>query len=103
MSKALQMNCRLYGALLCCYPGEFRRRFGDEMRAIFEQLIVDEWNASRLRGLVRVWSGIAWDLLTVAVPLQLRSRTVLAGVLSLVTTSALFLLLSATFASHCRK
>lgn len=103
MSKTLEINCRVYGVLLCCYPGEFRRRFGEEMRSVFEQLLVDEWNTSRLRGLIRVWSGIAWDLLTVAIPLHLRSRTVLAGALSLLTTSVLFLLLSSTFASHCRK
>jgi hypothetical protein len=50
-----------------------------------------EWQRHGFMGMVRVGVTAAWEVVSVAAPLQLRNSVVIAAALSLVSSSALFL------------
>jgi hypothetical protein len=83
----------VYEALLIFYPPDVRRRFGAEMAEVFEALMHDAVIEHGLRGTVSLWRSALWELLTVALPLRLASNAVMAGAISLLVSSALFLVL----------
>jgi len=91
MPNALQMSCFLYRLLLGFYPREFRQRFGVEMTQVFADQMWGEWQRHGFMGMVRVGVTAAWEVVSVAAPLQLRNSVVIAAALSLVSSSALFL------------
>lgn len=91
MEKIIRASCRVYGYLLVFYPGEFRRRFGAEMAQLFEELMCA---AAVQRGpiaIILLWRSALWELLSVAAPLRLQNAAVIAGALSFVASSILFL------------
>ena len=57
---------RLYAALLWCYPGEFRRRFGPDMRELFRDRHHAERSRADARGIARLWLRVIPDLLSTA-------------------------------------
>ena len=93
MSNAFKMSCCLYRLLLGFYPREFRQRFGAEMTQVFADQMLAEWKRRRVLGLVRVALIAAWEVMSVAAPLQLHNSIVIAAALSFVSSSALFLAL----------
>jgi hypothetical protein len=70
---------------------EFRQRFGVEMTQVFADQMWGEWQRHGFVGMVRVGFTAAWEVVSVAAPLQLRNSVVIAAALSLVSSSALFL------------
>ena len=80
----------LYGLLMLAYPHDFRQRFGTEMVMTFCDQVQSEWERNRLAGVVRVWRSVLWELVSLAVPLQLQRSMVVAVLLSSVGSSAMF-------------
>jgi hypothetical protein len=81
-----------YSGLLMCYPRELRRRFGAEMTDLFETVLREAVVERGAAGIASSWGLALWELLTVAVPLRLTSNAVIAGALSFLVSSTLFLL-----------
>lgn len=103
MTSAIQLNCGLYRLLLFAYPRDFRLRFGTEMAITFLEPIRAGRDRDGFLGVVRVWLAAVAELLSVAVPLQLRSTIVLAMSLSFLWSLALFIaLLRATTPACCK-
>jgi hypothetical protein len=103
MTEALRKSCLLYNVLLFAYPRDFRQRFGSEMLTTFSEQMCSEWKRSGLVGIFQVWRSALWELLSVAVPLQLRSSIVVAMALSCLWSSALFLALFRAVSPTCGK
>ena len=103
MTEALRKSCLLYNVLLFAYPRDFRQRFGSEMLTTFSEQMCSEWKRSGLVGIVQVWRSAVWELLSVAVPLQLRSSIVVAMALSFLWSSALFMALFRAVSPTCSK
>lgn len=93
MTGAIRKSRWLYSMLLFAYPREFRQRFGSEMLTTFSDQMCSEWQRSGRTGVVQVWRSAVWELLSVAIPLQLRSSIVVAMALSFLWSSALFMVL----------
>jgi hypothetical protein len=91
MPQCQRISCFAYGLLLSVYPSEFRRRFGVEMRQVFADQLNGEGSLRGILGVLSVWRSAGWEILSVAVPLQLCNSTVIAGALSFVLSSALCL------------
>jgi capsular polysaccharide biosynthesis protein len=58
----LAASARLYSALLVLYPKAFRRRYSEEMRRDFSELLREGLEEGGAKELVRVWVGAFWDL-----------------------------------------
>jgi len=91
MAKMIRLSCFIYGRLLFFYPREFRDRFGEEMVELFGDLLREAMLRRDAAGAVSLWLSAWWELLTVAVPARLLDSSVVAGILSLIVSSALFL------------
>jgi hypothetical protein len=89
-NRSLRVSRVLYSGLLILYPRDLRRRFGAEMEEVFEESLC----AAAERGspsVAAVWSCALWELLTVALLQRLASETVMAGAISFLAASGLFL------------
>jgi hypothetical protein len=91
MRPNLQVSCFVYGLLLRLYPGEFRRRFGAEMRQIFAEQMQMERRRRGFRGTLFVWLTVTREVISAALPLQLRSSIMIAAALSFLLSSILCL------------
>jgi capsular polysaccharide biosynthesis protein len=69
----LAASARLYGALLVLYPKAFRRRYSEEMRRDFRELLREGLEEGGATELVRVWAQVLSDL--VLTVLKERSTT----------------------------
>jgi hypothetical protein len=81
----------VYTGLLIFYPTDLRRKFGAEMADVFESAVHDANVESGPSGAASLWRSALWELLTVAVPLRLASNAVMAGAISFLASSLLFL------------
>jgi hypothetical protein len=93
MQAAIRASCFAYRVLLISYPGEFRERFGREMAEMFADQLSEEWEQRGLAGSMRVALTAFREIVAVALPLQLRNSVVIAGIVSFVSSSVLFLAL----------
>ncbi len=98
MHPAIETSQRAYSWLIYLYPGDFRREFAGEMQRAFEDDLRDAWQYRRFTGLAETWLTVLYELLTVALLLQLRSNLVVATVVSLVSTTLLYTALGHAFA-----
>jgi hypothetical protein len=89
--QLLQFSRMIYSRLLVFYPRDLRAKFGSEMTDVFEELLRDATVRHGSAGVVAVWGSALWELLIVASPLRLENKTLMAGALSFLTSSALFL------------
>lgn len=96
-------SCAMYGRLLTIYPQDFRARFGSEMVTVFADQLADASRHARIAGVIRVWLGACWELLSVAVPLRLATPVVWAIAASIPGTTVVFLTLLRVVAPHCAK
>jgi len=80
-----------YSRLLILYPHDLRCRFGADMVEVFEDLMHEAAARSGRAGIATIWSSALWELLTVAAPSRLASNALMAGALSFLASSALFL------------
>lgn len=103
MTNAARSRSLLYSTLLFAYPREFRQRFGSEMVATFSDQMGNERKRHGLVGVFRVWRCAVWEVFSVAAPLHLRRSIVVAGALSFLGSSALFLALLRAVSPSCRK
>ncbi len=62
----LAVGVRLYGALLVLYPKAFRRRYSEEMRRDFRELMREGLEEGGAKELVRVWVRAFSDLVLTA-------------------------------------
>ncbi|MGD1068788.1 MAG: hypothetical protein ABSB15_01500 [Bryobacteraceae bacterium] len=85
MSAAIELSCRAYSVLVLLYPLEFRREFQREMTCVFRRQLGE--------GLAEAWVWALRELVTVALPMQLRNSLVIASAASLVGTSIIYLAL----------
>ncbi len=90
MTAILNLSYRLYGWSLYLYPFALRSRFGTEMADVFERQIQEAWQIDRLRGLARVWSCAAEELILVALPARLHPGLLRICAISLLSTIAVF-------------
>ena len=89
--KVIRASQFLYCRLLAFYPPDLRRRFGDEMAEVFRESLRQAALKRGMNGIAKQWGSALWELFTVAAPSRLESSTVMATVLSLLASSALFL------------
>jgi hypothetical protein len=75
----------LYRLLLWLYPARLRRDYGDEMTAVFTELMATETNT---RGRAAIVFRAMGEVFTIALPGHLANERVIAAALSLVITSA---------------
>jgi hypothetical protein len=68
-----------YRVLLVFYPQDLRQQFGEEMAQVFAEQISAEWNRHRVAGIARVGLNAVWEVITVAMPLQLKRRFAMRG------------------------
>lgn len=101
--ESIRISCAMYSRLLAAYPQDFRARFGGEMVTVFGEQLADSWQNARVSGVIRVWLGAFWELLSVAFPLRLASPTVWAIAVSIPSTTVVFLGLLRLVAPHCAK
>jgi hypothetical protein len=76
-----------YRMILRLYPAELRTPYGEEIAAVFQQLIRDAYNRSGTPGVALASARAFGEFFTVAVPRHLASGWLIAGSLSLVITS----------------
>jgi serine/threonine protein phosphatase PrpC len=69
----LQLSERLYRRLLFVYPRAFRRAFGREMAQTFRACCRDAMRESGTAGLLRLWGGVCYDLVTSATVEHIRA------------------------------
>jgi len=81
----------LYRGLLSFYSPELRCKFGEEMTDVFVALLGEAMDQGKRVEIFLLWRSALWELLTVAVPSRLASNAVMAGALSLLASTALFL------------
>jgi hypothetical protein len=74
----------VYRLLLWLYPADLRREYGDEMTAVFSELLS---NQTTTRGRAALISRAIGEVFTIALPGHLTSEPVIAAGLSLVITS----------------
>jgi len=60
-----------YRASLAFYPTEFRRQYGAYMAQVFEDQLQEEWERRGISGIARAARTAAWEIVSVALPLQL--------------------------------
>jgi hypothetical protein len=96
MPMIIRLSCNLYGRMLIFYPRDLRRRFGSEMVEVF----ADQLSAVVLEqgsiGMLSLWGTALWELLSVAAPARLQSTTLIAGTVSFLASSAMFLAILGT-------
>jgi hypothetical protein len=93
MSKTLRYILGCYRALLWFYPPDLRRKYGNEMADIFEQLLQTEWTRRGARGVAATGCRAIGELFTIAVPRQLLSQWMIVTGLSLAISSGILVLL----------
>jgi hypothetical protein len=91
MGSAVRASCGFYKMLLFAYPRDFRLRFEREMLSTFSDQMCGEWKRNGLRGVARVWRFAVAEVFSVAVPLLLQSPMVIATLLALLSSCALFM------------
>lgn len=91
MANAIRLNGSLYRVLLFAYPRDFRLRFETEMATTFLEQVRSGNDCDGFLGIARVWLVAVVELFSVAVPLQLRSRILIAMFLSFLWSFALFI------------
>ena len=89
----VRLSRAVYGGLLVFYPCDLRHNFGAEIAAVFEELMRDAVAERGAAGMVSLWRSALWELLTLALSSRLASNAVKAGAISLLASSALFLVL----------
>lgn len=93
MPAGIRISLFVYRLLIFAYPGELRRDFGADMLTVFGRQLRDAWSEERIAGIAALWVCALLEVMTVALPQRLRSTIVVASVLSLVSTSAIYLAL----------
>ncbi|MBF2064969.1 MAG: hypothetical protein IGS39_11185 [Calothrix sp. C42_A2020_038] len=63
---ALHISVGIYSCLLIIYPANFRREFGEEMIAVFEDMTKDAMRVRGIWGLVGVWHTVLYELWSTA-------------------------------------
>lgn len=81
----------VYAGLLIFYPRDVRQKFGAEMADVFEAVMRDAIAEGGPAGPISLWRSALCELLTVAVPLRLAGNAVIAGAISFLASSVLFL------------
>jgi VIT1/CCC1 family predicted Fe2+/Mn2+ transporter len=84
LERVLEHLPACYRGLLRLYPSELRNAYGEEMAAVFQQLIRDEHRRSGSRGVALASMHALGELFTVALPLYLTSDWLIAASLSVV-------------------
>jgi hypothetical protein len=80
-----------YSLLLALYPHELRQRYGAEMALVFREQMGGEFERRGPAGVAGVWLTAGWEIVRVALPLQLRNPALIAAALSFVSASMLTL------------
>jgi hypothetical protein len=94
--RVIRTSRLLYVGLIFLYPRDLRYRFGMEMADVFEDLMREAAMWRGAQGIILLWGSVLWELLTVALPSRLASSPLMAGALSFLASSALFLVFFST-------
>jgi hypothetical protein len=97
MTPVIAASLRIYGALIRLYPADLQRRYGPEMRDVFEEQLVQSCTREGLTGLVRVWLWVVAEVLRSPVPFRLIQGLVSVPIISVITSSFLFLIFYRVF------
>jgi hypothetical protein len=60
--RCLRVSAWVYRLLLAAYPDSFRRKFGDEMAWVFDELAIEAWRRRGVVGLTTTWCRVLGDL-----------------------------------------
>ena len=75
-STILDVSHKVYESSLIFYPKDLRGDFGNEMIEVFDEQVWEAYSRSGFSGLLRVWFGATWEIVTVAFPGRLAERAV---------------------------
>jgi len=89
--RIIRASRATYSGLLLLYPSDLRRKFGTEMADVFEDSLRGAISRGGTSGIAKVWRSALWELATIAAPSHLTSRAVMAGAISFLASSVLFL------------
>ncbi len=90
-SRIIRASRLAYAVLVLAYPRDLRRTFGEEMIEVFEDVMREAVSRRGRLAIATIWGSALWELLTVAAPSRLASNGTIAGALSFVAASVLFL------------
>jgi len=85
-------SLQLYRVLVKVYPAPLRHRYAAEMVDVFEEQLAGAWLEHGVYGLVRVWGSVLGETLQGPAALRLSQALVSVPVISLLSSSVLFLL-----------
>jgi hypothetical protein len=70
MNRFLRSSSKIYRGVLCLYPRNLRRDFGEDMLEVFAESLTDAWRTRGTWGLIHAWCLALWEL----VPILLAGR-----------------------------
>jgi hypothetical protein len=91
VSTVVKQSREVYRLFIKLYPDTLQQQFAAEMLDVFEAQTADAWAEKGVSGLARVWCCVMAELLCGPVTLGIL-RTVSVPAVSLLSSSALFLL-----------
>lgn len=92
MTTLIDASSRVYRVILLAYPSRLRNEFGSDMLSVFEQQLLDA-RRDGLTKVLRVWARVLSEIVHVAAPAHVPPASCCIAALSLMTSSALFVLL----------
>jgi hypothetical protein len=98
MRKAIDASVRLYDALIILmYPADLQRRYGSEMREVFQAQLTEAWAHEGACGFIRIWFWVIAEALRGPAPSRLIQALVSIPMVSVLSSSLWFLLFYRVF------
>lgn len=96
-STILDVSHKFYEGCLIFYPKDLRSDFGGEMMEVFDEQAGEAYSRDRFLGLLRVWFGATWEIVSVAFPRRIAGRVI---PIVAVTATLTFMLWFASYISY---
>lgn len=97
MRKAIDASLRLYDAIILLYPADLQRRYGSEIREVFQAQLTDVWASEGVWGVIRIWFCVIAEVLRGPAPSRLIQASVSIPIVSVLSSSLWFLLFYRVF------
>jgi hypothetical protein len=97
MRKAIDASIRLYDVIIFLHPADLQRRYGSEMREVFQAQLTDTWTREGAWGFIRIWFWVMAETLRGPAPSRLIQALVSIPIVSVLSSSLWFLLFYRVF------
>ncbi len=82
MNYVLRSSSQIYRRVLCLYPRNLRRDFGEDMLDVFTESLTDAWRTRDASGVIHAWRLALWELVPILVAGRRVDSVVIAPVVS---------------------